>query len=131
MIEIYTDGAFSSSRKRGGWAFVAVKDGKKIQTLFGGANDTTNNRMEIMAILQGMLWMKENEMTEVTICTDSMYVIGTMTEGWKRKKNIDLWVQMDDAVQDLNIIWKHVKGHSGNEFNDYCDMLAVHASHIN
>jgi ribonuclease HI len=130
MLEIYTDGAYSSSRKQGGWAFVVVKNGKRKQTSFGDAVDTTNNRMEIMAALQAMLWMKDHEITEATIWTDSMYVIGTMSQGWKRKKNVDLWIQMDDAVQDLSINWSHVKGHSGNQFNDYCDMLAVHGSHL-
>lgn len=131
MIEIYTDGAYSSLRKQGGWAFVVVRNGKKAQTSFGDAKDTTNNRMEIMASLQAMLWMKDNEITEATIWTDSMYVIGTMTENWKRKKNIDLWVQMDHAEKSLTINWAHVKGHSGNKFNDYCDLLAVHGSHLN
>jgi ribonuclease HI len=130
MIEIYTDGAYSSSRKQGGWAFVVTKSGERLQTSFGDAKNTTNNRMEIMAALQAMLWMKDNEIAEATIYSDSMYVIGTMTENWKRKKNVDLWIQMDEVINDLKINWKHVKGHSGNKMNDYCDMLAVHASHL-
>lgn len=130
MVEIYTDGAYSSSRKRGGWAFVVVKEGTKLHTSFGDAYETTNNRMEIMGAVQAAYWMKENEIDEATIYSDSMYVIGTMTQNWKKKANVDLWMQMDDATEGLNINWQHVKGHSGNRFNDYCDMLAVHASQI-
>lgn len=130
MIEVYTDGAYSSSRNRGGWAFVIVNDGQKMHMSFGDANETTNNRMEIMGSLEAALWMKENKINEATIYSDSMYVIGTMTQNWKRKANVDLWILMDDAVEGLSINWQHVKGHSGNKFNEYCDMLAVHASQI-
>lgn len=86
MVEIYTDGAYSSSRNRGGWAFVVVKNDEKIDANFDTQFDTTNNRMEIMASLQAMLWLKENKLNEAIIYTDSMYVIGTMTLNWKRKK---------------------------------------------
>jgi len=130
MIEIYTDGAYSSSRDHGGWAFVITEEGKKKHSSFGDIDATTNNRMEIMGCLQSMLWLKENDYTKATIFTDSMYVIGTMTKNWKKKKNVDLWIQMFDTVEELDITWTHVKGHSGNSLNDYCDMLAVHASHL-
>ena len=130
MIEIYTDGAYSSSRERGGWAFVVVEDNKKTHSSFGSANKTTNNRMEIMAALKAMLWIEEKQIKESTIISDSMYVIGTMTRDWKKNKNVDLWVQMIDVASKINVKWKHVKGHSGNYFNDYCDMLAVHGSHL-
>lgn len=130
MIEIYTDGAYASSRNRGGWAFVVVKDGKKLHSAFDGVDDTTNNRMEIQASMEAAKWMKQSGNAEATIYSDSMYVIGTMTLNWKKKKNIDLWLEMDDAVEDLNIEWKHVKGHTGDKFNELCDTLAVHASQI-
>lgn len=131
MVEIYTDGAYSSSRDQGGWAFVIIKDGKRIHSSFGSAKETTNNRMEIMGTLKAMHWLIDNQRAEATIFTDSMYVIGTMTKNWKKNKNVDLWIQMTETAENLNINWKHVKGHSGQEFNEYCDMLASHGSHLN
>ena len=129
-IEIYTDGAYSSSRNRGGWAFVITKEKNKIYSEFGDVETTTNNRMEIMACLQAMNWLLTNNILKATIFSDSMYVIGTMTKNWKKNKNVDLWIKMFDIVNKLNITWTHVKGHSGNPLNDHCDMLAVHASHL-
>lgn len=128
MLEIYTDGAYSSSRNQGGWAFVVIEQGKEIYKNFGSAENTTNNRMEIMACLEAIRWSKGKE---IKIYSDSMYVIGTMTKNWKRKKNIDLWIAMDEAVKEVNISWKHVKGHAGNKWNELCDLFAVHGSQIN
>lgn len=128
---IYSDGAYSSSRCQGGWAFVVLNENEeKLHSNFSGEKDTTNNRMEIMGCYEAMLWMIKNKQSSATILTDSMYVIGTMTLNWKRKKNNDLWGKMDDVVKQLNIEWKHVKGHEGNKWNDYCDMLAVQGSHL-
>jgi ribonuclease HI len=129
-IEIYTDGAYSSSRNQGGWAFVVLKDGIRVSSGFDAIKDTTNNRMEIQASLEAIKYMREQEQREITIFSDSMYVIGTMSQNWKRKKNVDLWIQMDEACKDMKIEWKHVKGHEGDKFNEMCDMLAVHASHL-
>jgi ribonuclease HI len=126
-LEIYTDGAYSSSRDCGGWAFVVIKDGHKIHSDFGTASATTNNRMEIMGVLQALKWAKGKE---IIIFSDSMYVIGTMTKNWKRKKNADLWTLMDEAVKDCKVEWKHVKGHNNDKWNSHCDLLAVHGSHI-
>lgn len=131
MIKIYADGAYSSSRNRGGWAFVVLNDGEKIHSDFFPVDDTTNNRMEIQAALEACLWAKQKGYREITICTDSMYVVGTMTLGWKRKKNLDLWDKMEDAITDMQITWTHVKGHSGDKYNELCDALAVEASHVN
>jgi ribonuclease HI len=128
MLEIYTDGAYASSRDQGGWAFVVIEDNKEIYKSFGSALNTTNNRMEIMACLEAMRWSKGKE---VKIYSDSMYVIGTMTKNWKRKKNTDLWILMDEAVKEATISWKHVKGHAGNKWNEQCDLFAVHGSQIN
>jgi ribonuclease HI len=131
MIEIYTDGAYSSSREQGGWAFVVTEGGERTYSSFGEAFETTNNRMEIQASMEAVRYMDEQDKKEFTIFTDSMYVIGTMTKNWKRKKNIDLWIELDNLVMGKTIHWKHVKGHSGDPNNEYCDTLAVHASHIN
>jgi len=129
MIEIYTDGAYSSSRNQGGWAFVVVQDGIKIHHSFFPEKDTTNNRMEMQAVIEACLWTKEKQVSKITIFCDSMYVIGTMTKNWKRNKNVDLWAKMDLAVTNLDITWTHIKGHSKNKYNDLCDILAVTASH--
>lgn len=128
MIEIYTDGAYSTTRNAGGWAFVVLKDKEKVSSSFGTVYETTNNRMELYAVIEAIKWLRNNNLTEATIITDSMYIIGTVTQNWKKKKNTDLWKKLD--YTGIQIDWKHVAGHSGNEFNDYCDLLAVHASHI-
>jgi ribonuclease HI len=130
MVEIYTDGAYSSSRNQGGWAFVVLKDGTKVSSAFDSVVSTTNNRMEVQSAIEAIKHMKNQNIKEFTIYSDSMYLVGTMTKNWKRNKNVDLWIELDDLIQDLTINWEHTKGHSGNKYNDYCDMLAVHASHL-
>jgi ribonuclease HI len=130
MVEVYTDGAYSSSRNQGGWAFVVVENDIKKDSKFDSVLNTTNNRMEIQAVLEAILYLKRLGINEVTIYSDSMYVIGTMTKNWKKNKNTDLWIKMFEAIDDMTINWEHVKGHNGNKFNDICDMLAVHASQI-
>lgn len=128
MIKCYVDGAYSSLRNQGGWAFVVLKNDFKIHSEFFPEKDTTNNRMEIQAVIEACKWAKKYSVTELEIVSDSMYVIGTMTMGWKRKKNNDLWEIMDNVTKDLSITWTHVKGHSGNKYNELCDALAVEAS---
>ena len=130
MLKIYVDGAYSSSRKMGGWAFVVEKDGIKIKSAFYPVPDTTNNRMEVRAVLEACEWAKSEGYQSFAIFTDSMYVVGTMTLDWKRKKNLDLWTEMDEVTKDLLITWHHVKGHSGNKYNELCDALAVQATQI-
>lgn len=128
MIKIYTDGAYAPSRNKGGWAFVVIKDNKKIHSSFFGEKETTNNRMEIQAVIEAIIWAKENKLTEIEIFTDSMYVIGTMSKNWKRNKNHDLWEILDELVLNMTISWNHVKGHEGDKYNELCDALAVEAS---
>lgn len=129
-IEIYTDGAYSSSRNQGGWAFVVLKDGEKIYSEYDTVFETTNNRMEIQSAIEAVKYMVSNNIKNFTIYSDSMYLIGTMTLNWKRKKNNDLWKEIDDLVKGLNITWLHVKGHEGDKYNELCDTLAVHASKL-
>ena len=129
MIKIYTDGAYSSSRDQGGWAFVVVEDDLKTYSQFYPVKNTTNNRMEILAAMEACKWAKERNKLDITIFTDSMYVIGTMTQNWKRKKNVDLWIEFDEVVEGMNIKFEHVKGHNGDKYNSLCDVLAVQASH--
>ena len=132
MIEIYTDGAYSPTRNQGGWAFVVLKNGVKVSSGFDSVLDTTNNRMEIQAVIEAIKHMNNQQISDFTIYSDSMYVIGTMTQNWKKKKNVDLWIELEDVILPTSkITWKHVKGHNGDKWNDHCDMLAVHGSQIN
>lgn len=131
MIEIYTDGAYSPSRDRGGIAFVVTQNKEKIFSHFEMiSTNATNNRMEILSVIEACLWALKNNHKEVTIYSDSMYVIGTMSKNWAKNKNFDLWETLEKLVIHLKIKWVHVKGHSGNKFNELCDALAVAASHI-
>ena len=128
---IYTDGAYSSSRNQGGWAFVVVKDNEIIYKEYDGLINTTNNRMEIQAVISALNWLYENNYTEeeISIYTDSMYVIGSMTKNWKRNKNVDLFTELDNIYKQFKtIVFMHVKGHSGDKYNELCDKLAVIAS---
>ena len=130
MIEIYTDGAYSSSRNQGGWAFVVVQDNKIIHKDYEGLLNTTNNRMEIMGMFKALEWVKQNSIPlPIKIYTDSMYVIGTLTLNWKMKKNIDLWEILIPLV-NKDIEYLHVKGHDGNKFNEECDKWAVFGSNL-
>lgn len=128
MIEIYTDGAYSNSRDQGGCAFVILRDNKLIAKFSKPYKKTTNNRMEMLAVILSLESIKKPQ--PVTIYSDSMYVIGTATLNWKRRKNLDLWKRFDNIVSKLNkfITWKHVKGHVDNKYNNLCDLLAVQAS---
>ncbi len=75
--------------------------------------------------------MNSINVKEFTLYSDSMYLIGTVTKGWQRRKNTDLWIELDNLIlKDIKIIWTHVKGHSGNKWNNYCDMLCVHATKL-
>lgn len=131
MVKVYSDGAYSSSRNQGGWAFVILENGEKLFSDFGSELSTTNNRMEIISALNAILYCKANDINNIMLYSDSMYLIGTMTKNWKKNKNIDLWDKMFGAVSGINIEWMHTKGHSGDKWNEHCDMLAVHGSHIN
>ena len=129
MIEVYTDGAYSSSRNQGGLGIVFIKDNKVIAKFSKTYKNTTNNRMELMAVIIALQSIKDEN--EITIYSDSMYVIGTATQGWKRKKNLDLWEKYDAVIDSFKTVtFKHVKGHSTNIFNNLCDEMAVAASQV-
>ena len=130
--ECYTDGAYSSARNQGGIGVVFLRNGEKVAEYSKGFKYTTNNRMEIGAALAVLKCFK-NPVDNITIYTDSMYVIGCATLGWKRKKNVALWRLFDvefERVSKLckNITFQHVKGHANNYWNEYVDKLAVAAS---
>lgn len=136
-IDLYTDGACSGNPGPGGWGAILQWNGHE-KELKGGERETTNNRMEMQAVIEGLSALKKT--SEVTLYTDSKYVQNGIEEwlpGWKAKgwktttkkpiKNQDLWEQIDSLIQlhSVKIIW--VKGHSGHEMNERVDKLAVSA----
>lgn len=131
---IYTDGAYSPLRDKGGVGIVIIENGKKVLEYSNMYKHTTNNQMELGAVIIALRLIKK-PYKSITIYTDSQYVIGCATLGWKRKKNVKLWQEFDKQVKrvfDLcpKIEYIHVKGHNGNEWNEYCDNLAVKASQL-
>ncbi|MDH3762621.1 MAG: ribonuclease HI [Gammaproteobacteria bacterium] len=136
-VVIYTDGACRGNPGPGGWGVVLNYQGKR-KTLRGYAAETTNNRMELTAVIEGLRAL--NRSCEVEVNTDSKYVMQGINEwianwkrnGWKtaaRKavKNSDLWRQLDEEVSSHKVDWKWVKGHSGVEGNELADQLANEA----
>lgn len=131
---LITDGAYSSARDQGGIGLVFLKNGEKILEYSKMYKDVTNNMMELGAVIIGLRLIK-NPIDSLTIVTDSMYVIGCATKGWKRKKNVKLWQEFDSQYERVktlcpNIHFEYVKGHDGDEWNEYCDRLAVKASQL-
>ena len=136
QVEIYTDGACSGNPGPGGWGAVLRYNGKE-KEISGGEAMTTNNRMELMAVISALRALKEP--CAVELYSDSRYVIDALSKGWAygwRKKgwiksdkkpalNPDLWGELLDlcAVHEMSYYW--VKGHAENEYNNRCDALAV------
>ena len=139
MYMLITDGAYSSSRDQGGLGFVFIRDGTKVFEYSKTVKNTTNNKMELGAIILGLRAIK-GSIDSLVIVSDSMYCVGCATKGWKRKNNQKLWEAFDkeySRVSSLcsNITWKHVKGHQNDsseftKWNNYVDKLAVRASRI-
>ncbi len=134
MIEIYTDGACKGNPGPGGWGAL-LKWGGHEKELWGGEALTTNNRMELTAVIEALRAVRRRE--PVTVHTDSQYVQRGVTEwlkswkarGWKtadRKpvKNVDLWQQLDELLVGHDIRWRWVRGHSGHDGNERADALA-------
>ena len=134
IIKIYTDGACRGNPGPGGWGALILKDNEEIK-LNGGQNDTTNNQMELTAVIKALDFFSES--TEIEIFTDSKYVMDGITEyikkwkvnGWKTAskkpvKSSDLWKQLDVLNAQHSIRWNWVKGHSGLRENDIADELA-------
>lgn len=137
QVELITDGACSGNPGPGGWGAILRAKGNE-KELSGGEKLTTNNRMEMMAVIAGLEALKRP--CHVTITTDSQYVMKGMTEwlaGWKARnwrtaarqpvKNADLWQRLDAAVQPHKVDWRWVRGHDGHPDNERADKLAVAA----
>ena len=121
MIKIYTDGSCLGNPGPGGWGAVIVEKNNTIE-ICGKEIDTTNNRMEISAVIMGLEYTKEYQ--RIKIFSDSQYVINTMTKNWKRKANIDLWEKLDELVSKREVLWEWVRGHEGNFYNEKAHNLA-------
>lgn len=126
MIQVYCDGACSGNPGPGGWAFVIPELNIELS---GYEADTTNNRMELIAVIQALNYIGRNiSASEIEIITDSQYVVNTMTQGWQMKKNTDLWRILRKLLEVFKKVrWTWVKGHSLNIYNTRCDKLAVAA----
>ncbi len=125
MIDIYTDGACSGNPGPGGWAAIVFEDGEK-RVLQGGEDHTTNNRMEMLAAIEGLRATPPS--ADVVVHTDSTYLVNTMTRGWKRRANKDLWTALDKQVGPRRVRWEWVRGHSGHALNEEADSIAFHES---
>ena len=133
-IILYTDGACSGNPGIGGWGSILINKGRE-KILSGGENLTTNNRMELMAVIKGLEAIKES--CKVDIYSDSAYVVNAFLQGWVSKwlmngwksskgkvLNVDLWQQLLSLMEKHDVSWHKVKGHADNENNNRCDALA-------
>lgn len=134
VVEIFADGACKGNPGPGGWG-VILRAGGHEKEMFGGEQATTNNRMELTAVIRGLEALKRP--CRVELYTDSQYVVKGMTEwlqGWKQKnwrnsakepvKNVDLWQQLEQVAAPHQIAWNWVKGHAGHPENERADELA-------
>lgn len=135
MIKIYTDGACKGNPGKGGWGALIQLGGESIE-IFGGELNTTNNRMELIAVIEALDKVKV-EPSRVMVFTDSTYVQKGISEwilnwkknGWRSSnkqpvKNQDLWMRLDELKQGMTIEWNWVKGHAGHPENERADFLA-------
>lgn len=134
VIDVYTDGACKGNPGPGGWGALLRWNGHE-KELYGGEPETTNNRMELRAVIEALLALKRP--SRVRLHTDSQYVangIGTWIHDWKRRewrtadkkpvKNVDLWKRLDELASKHDIEWIWVRGHSGHDGNERADRLA-------
>ena len=137
-VLLYTDGACSGNPGPGGWGCILIYGDDK-RKLSGYEKMTTNNRMELLAVIKGLQCLTRR--IPVKIITDSQYVKNAFTQGWLKNwrrnnwktsnrddvKNKDLWLELSMLVEGYDVTWEWVKGHSGNTYNDLCDSLAREA----
>ena len=140
-VILYTDGACSGNPGLGGWGCILMYNGKE-KVLSGGESMTTNNKMELTAVIKGLEALKEK--CHVDIYSDSAYVVNSFVQSWieswklnnwrtadkKPVKNLELWQQLDALCQTHEVTWHKVTGHADNKYNNICDRLAVAASEV-
>lgn len=136
QVTIYTDGACDPNPGPGGWAALLIAKGKE-RMISGSETDTTNNRMELTAAIKALNTLKVR--SQIEFYTDSEYLKKGITEwmstwrarNWRRKggklANVDLWQALDEAIQEHQIHWHWVRGHSGDRYNQRVDLLARNA----
>ncbi len=138
-VEIYTDGACKGNPGPGGYGVVLVSDDRK-KELSGGFRKTTNNRMELLACIEGLRSLQRP--CRVTLTSDSKYVVNAMARGWAKRwrskgwklspskpaKNSDLWKELLELCEKHTVVFKWIKGHSGHPENERCDELAAAVS---
>jgi ribonuclease HI/DNA polymerase-3 subunit epsilon len=120
-ITIYTDGSCKPNPGAGGWAFITFLDGKEYH-VSGGDNHTTNNRMELISVIEAIAFHPEHK--ELIIHSDSKWTINCAQRLWKRKKNLDLWEEYDRISKGKKITFVKVLAHSGIRYNEMVDRLA-------
>jgi ribonuclease HI len=118
----YADGSCLGNPGPGGWGVVVIDPDGSTRALSGANPSTTNNRMEITAAIEALRAFAPG--ATVIVRSDSQYVVKTMTLGWKRKENLDLWLQLDAEAARRKVIWEWVRGHAGDELNNRADQLA-------
>jgi ribonuclease HI len=136
-IKIYTDGACLGNPGKGGWGAIIINEDKE-EKISGKVENTTNNRMELLAVISALKYVKGNTLE---VFTDSKYVKDGIEQwihnwkknGWKTSnkkevKNIDLWMELDELQSGKDIVWNWVKGHSDNKYNNLVDELARNAA---
>lgn len=137
-IEIFTDGSAKNNPGRGGYGIV-MRYGNKVKEYSEGFRRTTNNRMELLAVIKGLEKLKRYDIP-VIVYSDSKYVIDSITKGWvfnwakagfRGKKNEDLWRRYLDLHSKFDIEYSWVKGHAGHPENERCDVLATSATYNN
>lgn len=128
MIRIYTDGSCLGNPGDGGWAALIVPEDGTPQAIGGPEGRTTNNRMEQTAVIKALEQAPVG--AQVTVYTDSTYVINTMTRGWKRRVNTDLWDRLDELTGSRSVQWEWVKGHAGHPQNEFVNDLAEYHSGV-
>ena len=135
-VDIYTDGACSGNPGVGGYCAILIYNGVE-KIVSGYEENTTNNRMELLAVIQGLSALKEY--CKVNVYTDSQYVVGAFNEHWidswmnngwrtagkKEVKNVDLWERLVQLTENNLVAFIKVKGHADNEYNNRCDKIAV------
>lgn len=134
MIKVYTDGACKGNPGQGGWGALILEN-DTTREIYGGESNTTNNRMELMAVIRALELLKEQN--DITVFTDSTYVQKGISEwiinwkrnGWKSSnkksvKNKDLWVELDNLNDLMSVKWQWIKGHAGHSGNERADYLA-------
>lgn len=135
-VDIYTDGACSGNPGKGGYCAI-LKYGENEKIISGFEENTTNNRMELLAVIKGLEGL--NVPCKVNLYSDSSYVVNAFNEGWiyswqlngwktaskKEVKNIDLWEILLNKIKEHNVTFIKVKGHADNPYNNKCDKIAV------